>query len=87
LFIKRKNNVVVGGHGILKIHAARPLTTAAAAPPGQIVHIGKTGITVATAAGDLLLTALQLEGKKRLPAFDIANGLRLKPGDRFGPGT
>lgn len=68
----------------LKLHTARPLTTTSGEAPGKIVHIGKLGITVATGAEDLLLTTAQFEGRNLLTAFDLANGLRLKPGNRLG---
>jgi methionyl-tRNA formyltransferase len=53
-------------------------------PPGEILGIHKRGIVVGC-GGDssLLLKTIQLEGKPARPAHDVANGLRLKAGERF----
>lgn len=55
--------------------------------PGEILHINPQGFTVATGQGSLLVKEVQVPGKKRGPAFDIANGLRLKVGDVLGEGV
>jgi len=56
-----------------------------AAGPGQILNIDRQGITVACGeATSLLLEELQLAGRNRNQAFDLANGLKLKVGERFG---
>ncbi len=61
-----------------------PGPATAAANPGQIVRIDRPGITVQCGASTtLLLTELQLPGRNRNPAFDVANGLKLKVGERF----
>lgn len=52
--------------------------------PGEILHINPQGFTVATGQGSLLVKEVQVPGKKRGLAFDIANGLRLKVGDVLG---
>jgi methionyl-tRNA formyltransferase len=49
-------------------------------PPGQILHSGPRGILVACATGSLLLTEIQLEGKRRMPARDFLIGHPLPPG-------
>lgn len=67
----------------LLLHAGIPLSEVASAPPGTIVHIGKNGITVTTGEGCLLITTAQLASKRQMNAFDLANGLRLKPGDKL----
>lgn len=51
---------------------------------GEIVHLGNEGWTVVTGDGDLLVSEVQLEGKKRMSAFDVANGLRLSVGSILG---
>jgi methionyl-tRNA formyltransferase len=43
-------------------------------PVGQIVHADKKGILVTTGNQSLLLTTLQLPGKKPMPAADVLNG-------------
>lgn len=52
-------------------------------PPGEILAVDKRGIVVGCDKASVSLTELQLEGKPRKPARDVANGLRLKPGMRF----
>ncbi|WNC72411.1 methionyl-tRNA formyltransferase [Thalassotalea psychrophila] len=58
----------------IKVWQAQPLTTESNKPAGTIVHVDKTGITVATGQGCLKLTSLQLPGKKALAVADILNG-------------
>ena len=50
--------------------------------PGTIARIDRTGVLLCC-AGPFLLSVeeMQLEGKRRLPAGDVANGLRLSVGD------
>mgnify|MGYP000927572306 CR=1 FL=1 len=53
---------------------------------GEILAISAVGITVQCGEGSsLCLTEIQLPGRKRLRAFDVANGLKLKVGEVFGP--
>lgn len=56
------------------------------AGPGVVVRApGRKGFLVACGGGSLLaVEALQLEGKKRLPANDFLNGHDLESGARFG---
>ena len=67
----------------LRLHAALALSSQTQQAPGTIIHMAKQGLTVATGLGDLLLLTCQAEGKKRLPAFEVAHGLRLQVGDIF----
>lgn len=64
----------------IKIYSAKPLAELARAAPGTIVHLGKEGWTVATKDHNILITEVQVPGKKRMRAFDAANGLRLEVG-------
>ena len=53
-------------------------------PPATITGLNKTGITVACGSStQLSIEELQIEGKRRLPARDVANGLRLTPGSHI----
>ncbi len=65
--------------------AAAPESTAAVGqPPGTLV--AEKG-ELYVACGDMTwleLEAVQLEGRKRVPAGDFAHGARLKPGEQFG---
>ena len=51
--------------------------------PGTIVSADKQGLRVATSAGDLLITQMQIPGKKAAAVADILNG----KADWFAPGT
>jgi methionyl-tRNA formyltransferase len=69
------------------VDAATAAGDEAASAPGTILAIDKAGLVIACAgATRLLIEACQLEGKRRLPAREFANGLRLKPGDRLWSG-
>lgn len=60
--------------GPVKIWQAEALPSLAQGKrPGTIVQADKQGIRVATADGDLLLTQLQIPGKKPMPVVDILN--------------
>ena len=54
------------------VNSAASANTAAAA--GQILSANKQGISVQTGEGVLVLTSLQMPGKKALPVKDILNG-------------
>lgn len=71
----------------VKVHGASPVA-ADAAPygteaPGTVVRAGTDGISVATGDGVLLLTELQMEGRKRMPADAFLRGAGLRAGMRF----
>jgi len=48
--------------------------------PGEILRVDKHGILVAAGRGGLLLREVQLEGRKRMSASELARGLHLKTG-------
>jgi methionyl-tRNA formyltransferase len=52
-------------------------------PPGTI-HARDSLIYVHTGSSALVLTLVQLEGRKRVTAREFASGARLTPSDRFG---
>jgi methionyl-tRNA formyltransferase len=77
----------LGSHRVIiwRAHAA-PLDRqpGGGVPSGTIVRIDRSGVAVACGSGTTLeIEELQIEGKRRLSARDVANGLRLKPGDQF----
>jgi len=63
------------GH-TLHIWRARPAEIASGSPPGALA--GVKPLVVACGTGGLELLELQLEGRKRLPAAEFANGQRLR---------
>lgn len=67
----------------VKIYSARVAPGSAPQKPGTIVLLGSAGLHVACGKGLILLTEVQLEGKKRMPAADFARGLRLVEGKFF----
>lgn len=72
----------------LRVHrTVRDERATEGAAPGTILAIARDeGVVIATGEGALRLVELQLEGKKRMAAFDVANGLRLAVGDVLGGG-
>ncbi len=52
-------------------------------PAGSVLGVTTDGVVVGCAVGALLLREIQLEGKPVRPARDVANGLRLQPGEKF----
>ena len=74
-------NVPDRGEVRVIVHSAQMADAEGSA--GEILSIDKRGIVVGCGAGSVSLSELQLEGKPRKPARDVANGLRLKPGMRF----
>lgn len=70
----------------LRIFKASLLSGQTQAEPGTILHTSQAGWTLATGSGQLLVEEVQLEGKKRMRAFDVANGLRLSVGMILGKG-
>lgn len=66
----------------LMIWRASVVEASLASPPGSITKLDKSGITVATGGpAALRIEELQIEGKKRLPARDFLNGVRISVGD------
>jgi methionyl-tRNA formyltransferase len=53
------------------------------ATPGEIVHLGKGALHVATGDGVLGILRIQLAGKKPLAVDDFLRGCSMRPGDRF----
>ena len=74
-------NVEERGETRVIVHRAELDTRQGSA--GEVVAVDKRGIVVACSEGSVCLQELQLEGKPRKPARDVANGLRIKPGMRF----
>ncbi|MGA9885672.1 MAG: methionyl-tRNA formyltransferase [Candidatus Acidiferrales bacterium] len=69
-------------HGVLRSVAARPSTPFS--PSGTIHALNSLIFICCDETEALLLTFVQLEGRKRLTAQEFANGARLTPSDRFG---
>ena len=63
---------VANGHNI-KIWRAITESHTPSQPPGTIVKADKNGLAVATASGTLVITELQVPGKKAMPFSDVFN--------------
>ncbi|HQO79329.1 MAG TPA: methionyl-tRNA formyltransferase, partial [Thermodesulfobacteriota bacterium] len=51
---------------------------------GTIVSVNDHGIMVAAGKGAVIVTEVQLQGRKRLPIAEFLRGRPLKPGTRLG---
>lgn len=65
---------------MLKVFKAKAIPTEKSGIPGEILDITKEGVLVATSEGAILLKEVQLEGKKRMSAYEFTCGKRLKKG-------
>lgn len=74
------------GDKTLKIWKAKVLDATSDMGPGCIVKVEKEGLTVQTGDGMLLLTEIQLEGKKRMSVEAFLNGYQIEPGTYFKRG-
>jgi methionyl-tRNA formyltransferase len=65
---------------LLKVFSAKAVPLKHEEKPGTILDINKDGILVATSKDAILLKEVQLEGKKKISAYEFACGQRLKKG-------
>lgn len=69
----------------LRLWGVEPLDpTPTTSAPGTVIAVDADAVRVATGAGALALTRLQLEGGKILSAREFANGQRLQVGEHLG---
>ncbi len=68
----------------IRIWSARNLRAPASRAPGTVERVDTAGIEVATGAGRLQLTRVQLPGARVVSAADFLNANTLRPGERFG---
>ena len=75
---------------ILKVRSARAVSLVGSAPPGTpspgtVLEVSAEGLVVACGAGSLLLlTEVQPESRRPMPAAAFAAGARLRSGDTLG---
>lgn len=70
------------GEKILKITQARPMSFMDhGQEPGHVLSVDPEGVEVACGEGSLLLTGLQIPGKKQLPVADFLRGFQIAPGE------
>ena len=68
---------------LLKIWRARPVACPLNSPPGTVLDATPEGILVACGMDALLITELQREGSRKMPAREFLQGTPLRPGDIF----
>lgn len=71
----------------LKVLAGRPAASGGGGhEPGELLGLEDGRLTVACGGGTIFgLERVQLPGKRPISAPDLWNGLRIEPGERFGP--
>jgi methionyl-tRNA formyltransferase len=67
----------------LKLQPVRAADGSEPLAPGELAA-DRRGVRVGTGSQPVLLTAVQPQGKKSMPAADWARGVRLEPGERLG---
>ncbi len=67
----------------LKLQPVRAADDSEPLAPGELAA-DRLGVRVGTGSHPVLLTAVQPQGKKSMPAADWARGVRLEPGERLG---
>jgi methionyl-tRNA formyltransferase len=72
---------------VLKVHRSAVGGEAPLATPGTVVRADPSGLEVATGAGTLRLTELQLAGKRRMDVAAFLAGHRLAAGTGLGDGA
>lgn len=60
---------------IIKVYGAVKIHNESGKKPGTIININKDSIGVKTQDGEILLTEIQIEGKKRMVVKDYLNGI------------
>ena len=72
------------GEKILKVTEARPMSFLDPdRKPGTVMKICDEGVQVACGEGSLLLTGLQVPGKRPLPVAEFLRGFEIRVGDVF----
>jgi methionyl-tRNA formyltransferase len=70
----------------LKVFMARAevgLIPPEASAPGTIMNVSDAGLVVSCGAGSVLITELQLEGKRRMDVPTFLRGIQITPGERL----
>ncbi|MCI8609228.1 MAG: methionyl-tRNA formyltransferase [Firmicutes bacterium] len=69
---------------VLKLWAAKPLGTVSQAPNGTVVNVSKEGISISCGGRILLVTEIQVPGKKRVRVEEYLKGNTLQIGTLLG---
>lgn len=73
----------IRGHRI-KIFSSHIVKNTGSGNVGEIIAIKKEGLEIQTSKGTVIIKDLQPANKKRMSAFDFANGARITKGLKFG---
>ena len=68
----------------LKVHMSKMNEEIASGGPGEIVDVLDEGIVIQAGSGSILLTEVQIEGKKRMPAAEFARGHQINISSSLG---
>ncbi len=72
------------GEKIIKVTSARPMSyLVSEKDPGTVLSLGEAGVQVACGEGSILLTGLQVPGKRPLPVAEFLRGFEIRVGDVF----
>ncbi|MCP4293847.1 MAG: methionyl-tRNA formyltransferase [bacterium] len=72
------------GEKIIKVTSARPMSFLdSGKEPGTVLSLCDEGVEVACGEGSLLLTGLQVPGKRPLPVAEFLRGFSIRCGDTF----
>ena len=72
------------GEKILKVTQARPMSNLdPQRKPGTVMSLNEEGVQVACGQGSILLTGLQVPGKRPLPVDEFLRGFEIQVGDVF----
>src|SRR5262249_51029728 len=66
-----------------RVFGARAVHTGSG-KPGEVLHVGPAGMTVAAGSDAVLVSLAQPAGRKRLAPHDLVTGRGLSPGDVLG---
>jgi len=69
----------------LKVWKARPILARREGIPGAVIEVETEGFSVCAGTGAVLVTEVQPESRRKMPAAAYARGYRLAPGDILGP--
>ena len=69
---------------LLKIHRSAPCVATPNTLPGTVAEVTPQGIRVATGKGDLLITEVQLQNRRRMTAAEFLKGNPIPVGTRLG---
>jgi methionyl-tRNA formyltransferase len=74
----------IRGQEPLRLWRAKVSDETEETPPGTVLRVEPEGIVVGCRVGSVLVTELQVPGKRRMPADVFARGYRVETGEQWG---